>query len=120
VVRLTAGGGRWLWLAGAVAIALPLVFRHPFFNPRVTNWIGFMTHRPATEDYVPVFPWIGVMWWGMAAGQWVLARRREWVTRAVPGALRPMAVLGRWSLSFYMLHQPVLIGVLMAVAALRG
>ena len=26
------------------------------------------------------------------------------------------AVLGRWSLSYYMLHQPVMIGLLMAVA----
>jgi peptidoglycan/LPS O-acetylase OafA/YrhL len=31
----------------------------------------------------------------------------------VPGALRPLAVLGRWSLSFYMLHQPVLIGAIL-------
>mgnify|MGYP003402657794 CR=1 FL=1 len=28
-------------------------------------------------------------------------------------AFRPLAALGRWSLSFYMLHQPVLIGLLM-------
>jgi peptidoglycan/LPS O-acetylase OafA/YrhL len=34
--------------------------------------------------------------------------------------LAPLAVLGRWSLSFYMLHQPVLIGALMAYMALRG
>ena len=38
----------------------------------------------------------------------------------VPAAARPLAALGRWSLSFYMLHQPVLIGLLMAVMALRG
>ena len=34
-------------------------------------------------------------------------------------AARPLAVLGRWSLSFYMLHQPVLIGLLMLVIWLR-
>ena len=120
VVRLTTGAGRWLWLGGAVAIALPHFVQHPFFDSRWTNWVGLITRKPATEDYAPLLPWLGVVWWGMAAGQWVLARRREWVTRAVPRVLRPMAVLGRWSLSFYMLHQPVLIGLLMAWMALRG
>lgn len=33
---------------------------------------------------------------------------------------RPLVVLGRWSLSFYMLHQPVLIGGLLAVQLLKG
>jgi peptidoglycan/LPS O-acetylase OafA/YrhL len=32
----------------------------------------------------------------------------------VPAVLRPLAALGRWSLSFYMLHQPVLIGAILA------
>jgi uncharacterized membrane protein len=120
VARLTAGWGRWLWLAGAVAIALDRVVHHPFFDSRLTNWIGLMTHKPATEDYVPLLPWIGVLWWGLAAGQWMLERRRAWLTRPVPRIVRPMAVLGRWSLSFYMLHQPVLIGLLLIVIALRG
>lgn len=65
-----------------------------------------------------MLPWLGVMWWGVAAGQWVLAHRREWLTGALPRALRPLATLGRWSLSFYMVHQPVLIGLLMAWLAL--
>lgn len=118
LTRLTAGWGRWLWLAGAVALVLPHVVQHPFFDTRWTNWTGLVTRKPVTEDYVPLLPWLGVMWWGMAAGQWVLAHRREWLTGALPGGLRPLAVLGRWSLSFYMLHQPVLIGILMAVSAL--
>jgi uncharacterized membrane protein len=120
VVRLTAGWGRWLWLAGAVAIALPWLVQHPFFDTRLTNWVGLVTHKPSTEDYAPVLPWIGVMWWGLAAGQWLLSHRRGWLTARLPRGLHPLAVLGRWSLSFYMLHQPVLIGLLMAVVALRG
>ncbi len=117
VMRLTVRGGAWLWLAGAVAIALPQFVRDPFFDTRLTNWIGLATRKPATEDYVPLLPWIGVMWWGVAGGRWVLQRRRHWLTGGVPRMLQPMAVLGRWSLSFYMLHQPVLIGILMLVLA---
>ena len=120
VMRLSGGAGRWLWLAGLVAIALPFVLQHPWFDTRWTNWIGLVTHKPVTEDYVPLLPWLGVMWWGLAAGQWVLARRGHWITGSVPAALRPLATLGRWSLSFYMLHQPVLIGALtLVVWALR-
>lgn len=120
LVRLTAGWGRWLWLAGAAAIALPFFVHDPFFDTRLTNWVGLVTHKPATEDYVPVLPWLGVMWWGTALGQWTLKRHRAWLTGALPVALHPLAVLGRWSLSFYMLHQPVLIGLLMLVVSLRG
>jgi len=107
--------GRWLWLLGALALVLPHVAQHPFFDSRWTNWVGLVTHKPVTEDYAPLLPWIGVMAWGVAAGQWVLAHRLRWLTGPLPGVLRPLAVLGRWSLSFYMVHQPVLIGVLMLV-----
>ncbi|HJW12860.1 MAG TPA: heparan-alpha-glucosaminide N-acetyltransferase domain-containing protein, partial [Albitalea sp.] len=83
------------------------------------NWVGLVTHRPITEDYVPLLPWLGVMWWGLAAGQWLLRQRRGWLSGAMSRVLHPLAVLGRWSLSFYMLHQPVLIGLVMAAATIR-
>ena len=119
VTRLSAGWGAWLWPLGAVALLLPSVVQHPFFDVRLTNWVGLVTHKPVTEDYVPVLPWLGVMWWGVAAGRWVLAQRPGWMTGPLPAPARPLAVLGRWSLSFYMLHQPVLIGILAALAWLR-
>ncbi|HJV59636.1 MAG TPA: heparan-alpha-glucosaminide N-acetyltransferase [Albitalea sp.] len=120
IVRLSSGWGRWLWLAGAAAIVLPFQVQHPFFDTRLTNWVGLITHKPATEDYAPVLPWLGAMWWGMAAGQWVLAQRRHWLSGPLPRPLHPLAVLGRWSLTFYMVHQPVLLGLLMLVVMLRG
>lgn len=118
--RFSAGWGRWLWPLGLLAIALPRLVQHPVFDSRWLNWIGLVTHKPLTEDYVPVLPWLGAVWIGMAAGQWMLARRRHWLTGDLPSAARPLAVLGRWSLSFYMVHQPVLIGLLAALRHLLG
>jgi uncharacterized membrane protein len=112
-LRLTGHWGRGLWLAGAAAVVLPLLVQDPFFDTRLTNWTGLVTRKPVTEDFVPLLPWIGVAWWGMAAGQWVLARSPSLVTGSIAGALHPLARLGRWSLSFYMLHQPVLIAALL-------
>lgn len=113
LARLTAGWGRWLWPLGLLAVALPWVASHPWFDSRATNWIGLVTHKPVTEDFVPLLPWMGVVWWGVAATQALLAARPV-LSGEIPRALRPLATLGRWSLSFYMVHQPVLIGALMA------
>jgi len=118
LLRVGAPLGRWWFLIGAVALVLPQVVQHPFFDSRATNWVGLITRRPVTEDYVPLLPWIGVMGIGFAAGQEILRARRSLLEGGVPRALKPLAVLGRWSLSFYMVHQPVLIGLVMAYVAL--
>ncbi len=119
VMRLTHRCGAWLWLAGAAAMALPHVYAHEAFDSRWTNWIGLVTRKPVTEDFVPLLPWVGVMWWGLACGAWVMAHRPRWLTGAVPQALGGLALLGRWSLTFYLLHQPVLIAALMLFIAWR-
>jgi uncharacterized membrane protein len=84
----------------------------PFFDTRWTNWVGLVTHLPPTEDYVPVLPWLGTMLAGYLAASVLLVHARGAFTGPVPSFLRPLAVLGRWSLSFYMIHQLVLIGAL--------
>jgi uncharacterized membrane protein len=127
VARLTAGWGHWLWLAGGATWALywSLPGLHAswpaldFLNERGWNWLGLISRKPVTEDYVPLLPWLGTMWWGVAAGLWLQRRRATWLQITLPGALRPLALLGRWSLSYYMLHQPVLIGLLMLAGWLR-
>ena len=119
VVRLSQRWGHWLWLTGLIAILLPQLVQHSWFDSRWTQWIGFVTRKPVTEDFVPLLPWLGVMWWGLASGRWVLAKHAHWLSGEVPGGLRWLALLGRWSLSFYMLHQPVLIGALLLYMSAR-
>ncbi len=110
----------WILAAAVFALLLPRYVAEPFFDARWTNWVGLVTKKPITEDYVPVLPWLGVMLIGLVLGQALLRVRPGWLTGSVTATLRPLATLGRWSLSFYMVHQPVLIGLLMAVGALRG
>jgi uncharacterized membrane protein len=127
IVRLTASWGRWLWLAGALVFAIKLgaPSAHAewagaeFFDQSALSWLGLASRKPLTEDYVPLFPWLGVMWWGVASGQWLLHKRIEWLASAVKPVVVPLSWLGRWSLSWYMVHQPVLIGLFMAVAWLK-
>ncbi len=116
VVRFTASWGAWRWPLGLVAILLPRLVQHAFFDTRATDWIGLVTHLPVTEDYVPVLPWLGVMWWGAAGTDGLIRRRRELLTGPLPRTLAPFAFLGRWSLTFYMTHQLVLLGSVGAVA----
>ena len=122
VVRLTAGWGVWLWPLGALAIgakfAAPLAISAvpalEVLNGPALNWLGLISRLPRTEDYVPLIPWLGVMWWGLASGRWVLAHRPQWLgaeDAPATGLKRAGVWMGRWSLSYYLVHQPVLLGV---------
>ena len=118
VCRLASPLRGWLWPLGAVALVLPWVLRLPVFDAPALQWLGLVSRKPVTEDWVPVLPWLGVMLWGLAAGQGLLQRRSRVLLGRLPCALQPLARLGRWPLTFYMVHQPVLIGAILAGRAL--
>jgi uncharacterized membrane protein len=100
---------------GAAVIALGNLYANTLFDNRAWGWIGFMTAKPRAEDYVPLFPWTGVLLLGIAAGHALMRtdfRPIGWAA-TLP---RWVAWLGRHSLAVYMVHQPLLIGVLYLVA----
>ena len=102
---------RFALLAGIVVIGAGVFCSNTAFNDRLMSMVGFMTFKPPTEDYVPLFPWAGAMLIGIAAGHALvkldfrplapLARCPRWVAWA-----------GRHSLAIYMIHQPVLFATL--------
>jgi uncharacterized membrane protein len=126
VVRATGRWGAWWWPLGALLMLAPLLAPPAMaawpaltvFNQPALSWLGFINLLPVTEDFVPLLPWLGVMGWGLAAGQWALRHRPAWLgSQDAPatGGQRFLVGLGRWSLSYYLLHQPVMLGVLAAV-----
>lgn len=96
---------------GAAVIALGLTLEHPWFDTRTTSWLGFTTRKPDTQDFVPMFPWSGVVLLGIGLGH---ALVRADFRPVAPLARTPRALrwLGRHSLGTYMVHQPVLIGLI--------
>jgi uncharacterized membrane protein len=109
---------------GAAVIAGGLNYSHPWFDQHGWQWIGLVTAKPITEDYVPLVPWFGVVLIGIGLCTW-LARRpgRLAFAAGLPGGAvgRVLACAGRHSLILYMLHQPLFIGALSLVfRVLRG
>lgn len=103
-------------LALGVAIVLAGVsIRLPLFDQRGLNWIGMMTHKPTTEDYVPLFPWLGVAFVGIAIGAWLADRQFRPLRPIARRAPAWLNWLGKHSLLVYMIHQPLLLAILWLV-----
>jgi len=104
-------------ILGVAIIIAGLVFSHPAFDARATSWIGFTTTKPATQDFVPLFPWLGVLLLGVAAGN-VLSTTQFRSLAPLGRAPAMLRAMGRHSLAIYMAHQPVLMALLWAVLKL--
>lgn len=118
LIRPLAARPRAALAIGIAMIAAGNLWSAPWFDHRALGWLGFATVKPITEDYVPLFPWTGVMLVGIAVGHALVARAFRpvaWLARG-PAAL---AWLGRHSLAVYMVHQPVLLGLLYLFLAVR-
>ncbi|MEO8685102.1 MAG: heparan-alpha-glucosaminide N-acetyltransferase [Devosia sp.] len=103
----------------AIAILLPAVHSDPFFDAPWTSWIGFWVKAPPTNDLVSVFPWFGIVLLGVIGARLVLgsgAADRLAAIQPDNRLARVLSRMGRWSLIIYLVHQPILLGVLFPLA----
>jgi uncharacterized membrane protein len=99
-----------LVLGAALVFVLPH-FQTVGMEATAVRWLGMGLTKPITQDWVPLVPWLGVMLIGFALGQWAWLHRRAWLVQPVAPAVSPLVTLGRWSLSFYVVHQPLFFGL---------
>lgn len=104
-------------IAAVAVLALPWIFRSEVFDWWPLWWVGLGTIPPVSIDYVPVFPWFGVVLAGIVGGR-VIAANRARLALWQPDATiaRWLAAAGRWSLPIYLVHQPLIVGAIALVA----
>lgn len=78
-----------------------------------TAFLGFYPDWFYSADYFGLLPWLFLFWVGYYLHKAVGRRRMEPLRRSV---CPPLGWMGRHSLLLYMLHQPVIYGVLSAAA----
>lgn len=114
---------------GAVAVlAAPSLlvrgaWHAPWLDAPALAFLGLGSVTPATNDFVPLFPWFGLVLAGVLVGRVGLpALRRSQLAGWSPRTrlARAATFAGRHSLMVYLVHQPVLLGLLSGLALAAG
>jgi uncharacterized membrane protein len=102
-----------------VLLSALFAFTLPNFNIFVTvsSWltfIGLFATPPNSNDFVPLFPWLSASLAGIFCAKFVIAN--DWLQKfamlkANKAPVRHLKYLGQHSLVFYLVHQPLLIGL---------
>ena len=105
-----------LLIGAAVAAAAPFVLASGWIDGPAWWWLGLGRSLPRTLDYRPVLPWLSCVLAGVAA-----ARLCPGLPRGSPRSIvmRGLAWAGRHSLPLYLLHQPLLLGLLTLITLIH-
>lgn len=108
-----------LIVLAVAAFALPVWFTGSALDQPWLFWLGLSANPPDSVDFVPILPWLGVTLAGMAAAKLGIAAGADswlapWHPRNPPARLLILA--GQWSLAIYLLHQPLILGILTPIA----
>ena len=119
LVGLLVLGWSWWAIAGMAAIVFFVTpaLQSPALASMAFYWTGLSSLPPRSNDFVPVLPWFSAVLAGIAAAKLVFIARTPprfltadgWSAKGPTSRL--LALCGRWSLTFYLVHQPVLIGL---------
>ena len=98
-----------------LVLSAPYWARTPFLDGPIWWWSGLSQITPKANDYVPIFPWFGWVLAGLALAKsfsafdiWQKLAHFEFSGNI--GKL--LRFFGRNSLIFYLLHQPLMIGII--------
>lgn len=109
-----------IFVVAAAVFVAPQYLRADAFNQPWFWWVGLSTAPRQSFDYVPLLPWFSSVLCGIGVARLPLVanglRQFESGEKPLGRIGSTLAFLGRRSLVFYLLHQPVLISILYGVS----
>lgn len=95
-----------LGIKGMFTVELPMwLYRNNF-----TALFGFSPITFYSSDYVPLLPWLFSYWMGFFLFKFF--EKKDWLKILSRPKIPPLEWLGRHSLIIYMVHQPIIYGLL--------
>ncbi len=97
--------------AGWYLQSLEISSKSPWLLP-----LGVVPEGLFMPDYRPLLPWFGVVLLGVFIGNLVYGsgKRLAGISWKMPAPALPLTLLGRHSLFIYLVHQPIMVGLLAA------
>ena len=102
----------WNALLGIIFILIGIYIEDLVFNSYWLIWMGLKPYYLYTVDYLPIFPWFGVILLGLFLGNLLYPdgkRRLKIRDLSRFSFIKLFCFLGRNSLLIYLLHQPILV-----------
>ena len=107
--------GRMNIVLGLAVILLGLYIQQLDVDSLWLIWVGLAPRDFVSLDYTPLFPWFGMVLIGVAVGGLLyqdLERRFPLPDISARPLVRGLTFLGRNSLAIYIIHQPLLLGLI--------
>lgn len=79
-------------------------------------WLGFPSSHFSSSDYYPIFPWLFLYLAGVQLSRWVGRAPKPLRQWKCP----PLEWIGTHALVIYLLHQPIIVGIIEAFQALQA
>ena len=82
------------------------------YRGKAASLLGFMEKGFYSADYFPIFPWMFLFITGYFLCRWMKEKKTDFMEHYLKKEWKGFSFLGRNSLWIYLLHQPVVYGVL--------
>lgn len=104
-------------VATLVSLTLGAIFSIYRVGDPYYVWLGLMPLEFVSLDYVPIFPYFGIVSLGVIIGSGIYIDYKKGAFHSSPklACLAPIQWIGRHSLAIYLIHQPIIIASINAV-----